>query len=63
MKRRLLGIVLLSLLLVAVAMPLSSCGVEKKVKRSTKTDDIENPLDAGVYDSTDYPLHFVILCL
>lgn len=51
MKRRLLGIVLLVLLLVAAAMPLSSCGVEKKVKRSTKTDDIENPLDAGVYDS------------
>ncbi len=49
MKRRLFGILFITLLLAAVLAVLPACGREK-VKRSTKTDDIENPLDAGVFD-------------
>lgn len=49
MKRKLFGILLITVLIAACVFPLSACGREK-VKRSTKTDDIENPLDAGAYD-------------
>ena len=50
LKRKLPGILLVVILVLVAVFSLSACG-EEKVKRSTKTDDIENPLDAGAYDA------------
>lgn len=49
MKRKLFGFLLVLLLVLVSVFSLAACGAEK-VKRSTKTDNIENPLDAGAYD-------------